>query len=282
MSGGPPPARAVRSIAFRAGGFAFGERSVPDEVAIAVSVNGTTHAVMMATPRDVEELGLGLALAERIVEHPHEIERMEVAETEAGIDCRLWLNEARSGIYTARRRMMTGPVGCGLCGVESLELAAPPLPSVAGVGLVLGPAEIAAAFEAMYREQALSRLTRAVHAAGFFSPERGLVVVREDVGRHNALDKVVGFLARERIEPASGLVLVTSRVSVELIQKTAVMGAGMLAAVSAPTALGVETAEAVGLTLVAVVRGEEFEILTHPHRVAGAVEAGRERPDGVR
>jgi FdhD protein len=277
----PQPARHVPSIAFRAGGFALGERAVPNETAVAISVNGTTHAVMMATPRNVEDLGLGLALNERIVSHPAEIERMEVAQTEAGIDCRLWLNEARSAGYTARRRMMTGPVGCGLCGVESLELAAPPLPSVAGLGLVVAPDDIADAMEAMNEAQALSRLTRAVHAAGFFVPARGLVVSREDVGRHNALDKVAGHLAQSGVDPASGFVVVTSRVSVELIQKAAVMGAGLLAAVSAPTALGVRTADDAGLTLVAVVRGAEFEIFTHPHRVAGAVEAGRERPDGV-
>lgn len=262
-------ARRIPALAFRGGAFVASSRAVPEETAIAISVDGSTHAVMMATPDHVKELGLGLALAERIVSSPAEIERIEVVETEAGLDCQIRLVPERGRTYVARRRQMTGPVGCGLCGVESLELAAPALP-VLSSGDVVTPVAISAAVESMAREQALGRETRAVHAAAFHLFDGGLVVAREDVGRHNALDKVAGHLAMRGIDPAAGFLTITSRVSVELIQKAAVMGTAVIAAVSAPSALAVRTAEASGITLVAVVRGAEFEVFTHVHRIAGA------------
>ncbi|MEX6508187.1 formate dehydrogenase accessory sulfurtransferase FdhD [Jiella sp. M17.18] len=266
----------IRSLAYKGGAFASERRNVPAEVAVAISVNGSTHAVMMATPADIRDLGPGLALTERIVSAPSEIERIEIEETGLGIDCRLWLTDEKAATYTARRRQMTGPVGCGLCGVESLELAGRDLPAVPDTALRLSPAELTDAVRAMAREQDLSRLTRAVHAAAFHRPSEGLVVTREDVGRHNALDKVFGHLAARGIDPATGFLTITSRVSVELIQKAAVMGCGLIAAVSAPTALAVAEAEAAGITLVAVVRGDEFEIFTHPQRIAGAPGADGE------
>jgi FdhD protein len=172
---------------------------------------------------------------------------------------------------------MTGPVGCGLCGVESLELAAPALPVVSSRATVSAEA-ISAAVEAMAREQALGRETRAVHAAAFHLFDGGLVVCREDVGRHNALDKVAGHLAARGLDPAFGFLTITSRVSVELIQKAAVMGSPVLAAVSAPSALAIRTAEASGVTLIAVVRGAEFEVFTHPGRIVGASSAAEPGP----
>lgn len=268
---GKGPGRAPRmpALAFRGGSFVLSARAVPEETAIAVSIDGSTHAVMMATPDHVEELGLGLALAERIVAAKAEVERIEVVETEAGLDCQIRLVPERGAGYVARRRQMTGPVGCGLCGVESLELAAPPLPVLVSRATV-SPIAISTAVEAMAREQELGRETRAVHAAAFHLFDGGLVVVREDVGRHNALDKVAGHLASRGVDPSLGFLTITSRVSVELIQKAAVMGASVLAAVSAPSALAIRTAEAAGVTLVAVVRGAEFEVFTHVHRIAGA------------
>ncbi|HEX2020658.1 MAG TPA: formate dehydrogenase accessory sulfurtransferase FdhD, partial [Aurantimonas sp.] len=235
-----------------------------------ISVGGSTHAVMMATPSHLRELAIGLALNERIVEEAAEIERIEIVASDLGIDCRLWLSAARAADYTVRRRQMTGPVGCGLCGVESLELAQRTLPAVAVRGPGLAPAAIEAAVAAMAEAQALSRRTRAVHAAAFHVPGEGMIVAREDVGRHNALDKVAGHLAGAGVDPAKGFLTITSRVSVELIQKAAVMGCGLIAAVSAPTALAIGEAEAAGITLLAVVRGAEFELFTHPRRIAGA------------
>ena len=262
-------ARDLRPILFRNGAFVAGERRVPEETAVAISVNGSTHAVMMATPDHVEDLAVGLALNERIVASADEIERLEIEEGPLGIDARLWLSPARATGYVERRRLMTGPVGCGLCGVESLERAQRELPAV-GDGPVLPPAAIAAAMEAMSAHQQLGRETRAVHAAAFHAAGGEEIVTREDVGRHNALDKVAGHLARNGLDTTTGFITITSRVSVELIQKAAVMGTGLIAAVSAPTALAIRSAQGAGITLVAVARGDEFEIFTHPRRVEGA------------
>ncbi|BDA83289.1 sulfurtransferase FdhD [Aureimonas sp. SA4125] len=263
-------------LAFRGGRFVAIERAVPAECAVAISVNGSTHAVMMATPRDVEDLGIGLALNEGIVAGLDEIARLEVVETELGLDCRIWLSEERSQTYTARRRQMAGPVGCGICGVESLALAARELPVVAD-DLTIAPEAIVAAVAAMACEQSLGRATRAVHAAAFHREGTvRQVLTREDVGRHNALDKVAGALAQQGVDPASGFLTITSRLSVELIQKAAMMGCGLIAAVSVPSALAVAEAEAAGITLVAVVRGDEFEIFTHPGRVVGAFSSVHE------
>ncbi|WP_235918951.1 formate dehydrogenase accessory sulfurtransferase FdhD [Aureimonas psammosilenae] len=263
------PSRPV--LLYRGGSFSAGTRSVPDEVAVAISVDGSTHAVMMATPRDLEDLGIGLALNERIVASLAEIEHLEVVETEVGLDCQIRLVPERGRSYVARRRQMTGPVGCGLCGVESLELAVPPLPCVSA-GTRFEPSQIVEAMGRMAEGQVLGRQTRAVHAAAFVAPGAGDLSVREDVGRHNALDKVAGDIARRGLDPATGMIAITSRVSVELIQKCATMGVPLLAAVSVPTELAIQTATSVGLTLAAVARGEDFEVFTHPERVIGASE----------
>jgi FdhD protein len=154
--------------------------------------------------------------------------------------------------------------------VETLIEAMRPPPEV-GQGRAFTPAEITRAMESLFPLQVLNHETRAVHAAGFWDPERGLVAVREDVGRHNALDKLAGALARDGATARSGLVVLTSRVSIEMVQKAAFIGAPIIAAVSAPTALAVRMAEACGMTLIAIARKDGFEVFTHPHRVKGAV-----------
>jgi FdhD protein len=168
---------------------------------------------------------------------------------------------------------MAGPTGCGLCGVESLDVAAPTCPPVAAT-LSITLDDIAVALGALPEAQVLHRETRAVHGAGFWTREQGLVALAEDVGRHNALDKLIGRLRRSGADPAQGLVLLTSRLSVEMVQKAAVAGAPALVAVSAPTALALETANRAGITLVAVARADGFEVFTHPHRIEGVVASG--------
>ncbi|MBB3949714.1 formate dehydrogenase accessory sulfurtransferase FdhD [Aureimonas jatrophae] len=262
------PFETRRSISFRKGAFHLEHRAVPQETAIAITVNGTTHAVMMATPADLRDFAFGLILNEGIAKTPADVADLSIVRLENGIDCRIWLTPERAAGYVARRRQMTGPVGCGLCGVDSLALASPDLPPVEAM-LAVHPQAIRRAFDSLQLEQQLGRRTRAVHAAGFADADGTLVVVREDVGRHNALDKVAGSLALNGRPANEGLIVVTSRVSVELIQKAARMGSPLLAAVSAPTDLAIRTATALGICLVAVVRGDEFEILTHAHRIVG-------------
>ncbi|MCK8787121.1 formate dehydrogenase accessory sulfurtransferase FdhD [Roseomonas sp. NAR14] len=185
-----------------------------------------------------------------------------------GVELRMWIGEARLGALEARRRRIAGPTGCGLCGLESLAAALPALPAVPA-GRPLVASEVAAAVASLAPAQRLNRATRAVHAAGFWRPESGLVALREDVGRHNALDKLAGALARSGQDPAAGIVVMTSRISVELVQKAARMGATMLAAVSAPTALALDLADAAGLTLIGIAREDGFDVFTHPHRIPG-------------
>jgi FdhD protein len=272
MDGGkPPPSLSVPCLAWRSGETSASARAVPEETAIAFTFNGTTHAVMMATPADLEDFGVGFALTEGLIEAPGEILTLDVVPTPIGIEVRVWLPENRAKAYAARRRSMAGPTGCGLCGIESLEEATRPAPFVSNASRFNSEA-IVQAMASLPAEQKLNRQTHAIHAAGFWTPARGLIAVREDVGRHNALDKLIGALARGGIAAAHGIVLLTSRVSIELIQKAARLGAPVVAAVSAPTAAGVRLAEDCGITLVAVARGPDFEIFTHPERIIGRAQ----------
>lgn len=247
------------------------QRSVPEEMPVALVVDGSTHAVMMATPSDLEDFALGLALSDGVVANAGEIDRIEIVRQEAGIEARLWLKPEASRRASLRRRSMAGPTGCGLCGVESLAAALPPVPVVTAC-LAFNPGEVSHAFASLGAVQALGRESHALHAAGFWQPGVGLIAAAEDVGRHNALDKVTGAVTRLEMDPARGIVLLTSRVSVELVQKTARLGAPVLAAISAPTALAIATAQSAGITLIAVARSDGFEVFTHPGRVAPGTE----------
>jgi FdhD protein len=257
----------VSRIARRDGAVASGRRVVPDEVPVAFSFNGTTHAVMMASPGDLEDFAVGFAMTEGIIAGPGDIEDMSIEDHEKGVDIQIALKDKANAVFEARRRHMAGPVGCGLCGIESIDEALRPVTSVGNTGIMLDAGDIARAVRLLSSRQPLNAETHAVHAAGFFVRGKGVVAVREDVGRHNALDKLAGALAREGIDGRKGAVVITSRVSVEMVQKTAAIGASVLLAVSAPTALALRTAEAAGMTLVALVRGDDFEIFTCPDRI---------------
>jgi FdhD protein len=262
-----PPVNRIARTAWRGDGFVDGDRTVPEETAVAFTYNGTTHAVMMATPQDLEDFALGFSLTEGIVSSMDEIESLDVVESDSGIELRMWLTAPRQAALSTRRRYLAGPTGCGLCGIESLNEACRPPPAVSG-GERLTPRDIMQAIESVGPAQRLNRDTRAMHGAAFWQPSQGLAAMREDVGRHNALDKLGGALARSQIAARSGAVVLTSRVSVEMVQKTAYIGAPWIVAVSAPTALAVRTAEQAGITLVAIARGDGFEMFTHAHRVA--------------
>lgn len=262
------PSRRVPAMAWRER-FTEQDRAVAEETPVALSYNRLTHAVMMATPADLEDFAVGFSRSEGIVSRAAEIEELEVIAAEAGVECRMWIGAGLLERLEQRRRSLAGPTGCGLCGLESLAEAVRVPPPVAR-GWTVTAEEVQAAMEAMPSRQTLNLETRAVHAAAFWRRGEGLVALREDVGRHNALDKLSGALARAGVDGGTGMVAMTSRISVELVQKAAVIGAPILAAVSAPTRLALRVADAAGMTLIGIARRDGFEVFTHGWRIAGA------------
>ena len=260
------PTRRVERKIWRTGGFAGGERTIPEETAIAFTYNGSSYAVMMATPQDLQDFAIGFSLTEGIVSSPAEIEALEIIEEPIGIELRMRLVEPHATAFRERRRYLAGPTGCGLCGIESLSEAMR-TPSSVDDKAIFSPEDIMSALDALSGMQAINEKTRAVHGAAFYRRGEGVIALREDVGRHNALDKLAGALAQKGISGRGGLGLLTSRLSVELIQKAAAIGIPVLAAVSAPTALAVRTADAAGVTLAAIARNDGFEVFTHPRRI---------------
>ncbi|ABD55474.1 formate dehydrogenase accessory sulfurtransferase FdhD [Jannaschia sp. CCS1] len=260
--------KATRSIAAQAVGPEGARdiaRALPEEVPVAVTVNGTSQAVMMCSPADLEDFALGFAYTEGFAT-PEQIDRLEIVELDAGIEARLWVDDAVADALGARRRAMMGPVGCGLCGIDSLEQALRDLPVLTGEGRI-GAAEAAQGPDMLRDHQPLHDRTQAVHAAGFLVPGQGIIAAREDVGRHNALDKLIGALLRDGVDPKRGAVVLTSRVSLEMVQKTVLLGCPILIAVSAPTAHAVRVADAANLTIAAFARSGRLETFTHPQRI---------------
>ena len=260
------PSARFPNVAVRNGGVSSAGRELAEETAIALTYNRLTHAVMMATPADLQDFAVGFSLSEGIVPDTAAIQDLVVIEAEGGLELRMWIAPAHMAMLEQRRRRLAGATGCGMCGLESLGEALRPVPPV-GDGIVVDSATVQAACASLSEGQVLNRVTRAVHGAGFWMPDAGLVAVREDVGRHNALDKLGGALALAGTAVPQGILLLTSRMSIELVQKAARMGACIVAAVSAPTALAVRAAEAAGITLIGVARSDGFEVFTHPRRI---------------
>ena len=252
------------ALAWRKGRFETASRNLAAEVAVAISYNGTSHAVLMASPGDLEDLARGFSISEGIATGD-EIDAVTVLEDARGFDVQVRLANDAEDRLAARRRAMAGPVGCGMCGLESID-AALREPPVVETAARIRPDDVAEACEALTRAQALNQATRSVHGSGYYVAGRGLVAIREDVGRHNALDKLVGAMAGEG-GMGEGAIVTSSRVSIELVQKAAAAGCGILVAVSAPTLLAVEMADRANITLAAIARGDEFEIFTHPERI---------------
>lgn len=255
--------RPLARLAFGPGRAQEGRRDLPEEVAVALSYNGSTQAVMMATPADLVDFAYGFSLTEGIAGRD-EIDSVEIVETDLGLDLQIWLKDKAEARQRARRRSMAGPVGCGLCGIDSLAEAARRPRPVADRSFTMTPSQVMAAMAALTAHQPLHDATRAAHAAAYWTPEAGIVLAREDVGRHNALDKLIGALAA----PAAGALLLTCRCSIDMVQKAAAAGFPVIIAASAPTVAAVTMADQAGITLIGLARADRFELFTHPQRIA--------------
>ena len=247
-----------------------GRAALAVEVPVALEYNGVSHAVMLATPSDLEDFALGFSLSEGILATRGDFLGAEAREDPPGITLSIRIAAGAFAALKERRRTLAGRTGCGLCGTESLQQVLRPIAPVAEPAWRLDPRALSRALGEMRTAQGLSQATGATHAAAWCAADGSLLALREDVGRHNALDKLIGAMLRSRLEPAAGFACITSRASVEMVQKAASAGIALLAAVSGPTTLAVDTAQACGLTLVGFARGESFAAYSHPGRIRGA------------
>jgi FdhD protein len=266
------PVRTVHRRVWRESGVSEGLRTIPEETALALTYNGGTYAVMMGTPQNLRDFAVGFSLSEGIVQSADDLRSLDIVHLDDGIELRMWLEPSQAERLNERRRHIAGPTGCGICGIDSIAEAVRPA-AIVTEGRPFSPQQIMAAIQAIAPLQTINIETRAVHAAAFWMPGRGIVSLREDVGRHNTLDKLAGALAQGKIAASDGMVLLTSRVSVEMVQKAAAMGAPLMVAVSAPTALAVRMADAAGITLAAIARADGFEIFTHAKRIVADAAA---------
>lgn len=265
------PVRGVR------GGSPFAVRDwVAEEVPVALEFNGVSHAVMLATPLDLEDFALGFSLSEGILDAANELYSVESEPSALGITVHLQVASAAFARLKQRRRSMAGRTGCGLCGTESLAHVSRELPVLPDAAR-LDPRAIGRAMSQFHSLQTLQQATGAVHAAAWCSAEGEVMWLREDVGRHNALDKLIGALAANEVDASTGFIAVTSRASFEMVQKTAMAGVPLLAAVSAPTSFAVATAERARLTLVGFARQEDLVVYCHPDRMTANLESGARR-----
>lgn len=242
---------------------------IAEEVPVAFVYNDVPFAVMMATPADLEDFALGFALSEGIAADRAEVAIERIGALVEGIEVRLRIPGTRQLALEHRRRSMSGRSGCGICGSELLE-AALRQPEPVGPGVTIHPDALHAALRALQAGQPLNRRTGAVHAAGWADATGRMLLVREDIGRHNALDKLIGAMARDGVDPHGGFAVVTSRASYEMAMKAASAGIGLLVAISAATALAVSLAERCNLTLVGFAREDGHAVYTHPWRLTGS------------
>jgi FdhD protein len=239
---------------------------VAEEVPVAFVYSGRPHVVMMCTPENLEDLAYGFSLTEAIVARAAEIERVDVTAHARGAELAITIPVEAAARLAQRTRALAGRTGCGLCGVEAIDDAVRAVRPVQS-SLSLSVDALWRAGEALDAHQPLNRETHAVHAAAWATPDGTVVVAREDVGRHNALDKVLGALARSGTDASTGFLIVTSRASFELVQKASAAGVALLAAVSRPTGLAVRIADASGITLVGLLRGRTANVYSHPERI---------------
>jgi FdhD protein len=245
----------VRAFSYDAGADGPGlTRAIAVEAPVQIVIGVSPFAVMMATPSDLEDFAYGFALTEQIAENVEDIRGIEIEGVEDGWKIGIAITAERLKAHLARGRAMSGRTGCGLCGIEDFsQMPSPPPPAPQAP---IEPAAIRSALQELEGRQPLNRLTRAVHAAAWCGRDGRILLSREDVGRHNALDKAIGALARARVSPDSGFFVITSRCSFEMVAKAAIFGAGTLVSVSAPTSLALERARRFGVRVIAIARGD--------------------------
>ncbi len=263
-----PDRRAFQVLQFADGQALARADEVIEEVPVALVYNGISHAVMLITPTDLEDFALGFSLGEGILGSARELYDCECVAVCQGIECRMTVAAACFAALKERRRTLAGRTGCGLCGVESLAALERPTVPVART-CAASTGDIARALAELPRHQPLFRLTGGGHAAAWVGADGEVRLVREDVGRHNALDKLIGALVRAHFTPADGFVICTSRASYELVQKAMAAGIGLLVAVSAPTAAAIRLAQAAHITLVGFARGKRMLVYTYPQAIRG-------------
>lgn len=265
----PAGARVVEAQVLRDGAVVSSHECVPDEVAVALEYNGVSHAVMLATPADLDDFALGFSLTEGLIDTPADLLEVEAEARDLGLVLHLKVTARCEVRLKDRRRNLTGRTGCGLCGTDSLEqvqrLPLRPLPATR-----VTPAALQRAVRELAARQPLQHATGATHAAAWCGLDGAVRLVREDVGRHNALDKVVGALAKAGVDGADGLIAVTSRASVEMVQKTVLAGVAVLAAMSAPTLLAIDSARRSGLLLAGFVREDRATVYSGAERLGAA------------
>jgi len=248
--------------------------ALAEEIPVALVYNGRPHAVMMATPADLEDFALGFSLSEGIIDNAAQFENVEPFEALAGIELRIEIAAAKAGLLADRVRELTGRTGCGLCGAQTLEAAVRHPPAVA-VAPVVHAAALRRALARMPQLQVVNAATGAVHAAAWADADGRVALLREDVGRHNALDKLIGAMQRGGIDARTGFLVVTSRASYEMVMKAATVGIGFLVAISAPTALALALAREANVTLVGFARADGYGVYAHGQRLVADAATAR-------
>ena len=244
---------------------------VANEVGLAIAYNGQAFVVMMATPADLEDFVLGFSLSEGIIAAPNELLDIELRILPAGIEANAEITGKRFRALNRKQRNLAGRIGCGLCGVQTLAQAMRQPPPLA-IASAVSSQVLHNGMAWLSRMQPLNASTGALHAAGWIDSNGGMLVVREDVGRHNALDKLIGALARSRPLPLGGAILITSRASHEIVLKAATVGVEILCAISAPTALAIRVASETRMTLIGFAREGRYTTYTHLERIQSLAE----------
>jgi len=261
-AGAAPVAAPLERVAARrllASGEVATIESVAAERPVALVYNGTSHVVMMATPQDLADFALGFSLSEGILRRPSEMSELEIVELASGIEVRMTIDRRRAAVFDIRRRNLAGRTGCGICGVDSLEAALRQLPQLSPSTAPSSEA-IRRALAALPPAQRIHSETHSVHAAAWADMQGEIKMLREDVGRHNALDKLIGAMAEASIDPAGGFAVITSRCSMEMVQKSVTIGIPTLVAISAPTTLAIKLAQDSGLRMIALARADSLTV----------------------